>query len=201
MGKINAVTIERQYCSGGSAIGKRAAELLGVPCYDREIVDMAAEKLSITPDEIRKFEESVLNPLKSHLTLKLGRSDELNMFEKVFAAETEIITKIAKKGPCIIVGRCAGYILKSVTPTLKVYICASAESRTERAVNEHGIAYEDVDSRLRRYDKKRGDYFNVNTRMNWSSMLTYDMCLNSSTLGEEVCAKIIADAVRASFCK
>ena len=126
MGKINAVTIERQYCSGGSAIGKRAAELLGVPCYDREIVDMAAEKLSITPDEIRKFEESVLNPLMSHLTLKLGRSDELNMFEKVFAAETEIITKIAKKGPCIIVGRCAGYILKSVTPTLKVYICATA---------------------------------------------------------------------------
>lgn len=201
MGKINAVAIERQYCSGGSAIGKRTAEILGVPCYDREIVDMAAEKLGITPDEIRKFEESVLNPIKSHLSLRIGRGDELNMFEKVFAAETEIITEIAKKGPCVIVGRCAGYILKNVTRTLKVYICASAESRTERAVNEHGIPFEDVESHLKRYDKKRGDYFNVNTRMNWSSMMTYDMCLNSTTLGVEACARTIADTVKASCAK
>lgn len=198
MPTIKVVAIERQYCSGGSSIGKRAAELLGVPCYDSEIVDLAAEKLGITPDEVRKFEEAILNPLRSRLSLRIGQEKELDMFEKVFAAEAEIITAIAKKEPCIIVGRCAGYILKSVTRTLKVYISAAAESRVARAVSKYGIAFEDADSKLRRYDKKRAEFFNANTRMNWSSMLTYDLCLNSSTLGEEACARIIADTVRAS---
>lgn len=198
MATINVVAIERQYCSGGSSIGKRTAELLGVPCYDGEIVELAAEKLGITPDEVRKFEEAVLNPLRSRISLRIGHDKELDMFEKVFAAETEIITAIAKKGPCIIVGRCAGYILKNVTRTLKVYISATAESRVSRAVNKFGVAFEDADPTLKRYDKKRAEFFNVNTRMNWSSMLTYDLCLNSSSLGEEACARIIADAVKAS---
>ena len=85
------------------------------------------------------------------------------------------------------------YMLEVVNKGLDVFLTSY-----ERAINQHGIAYEDVDSRLKRYDKKRGDFFNVNTRMNWSSMLTYDLCLNSTTLGEEACARIIADTVRAS---
>ncbi len=196
MAKINAVAIERQYCSGGSEIGKRTAELLGVPCYDHEIVDMAAERIGISPEEIAKFEESVINPLRSTLTFR--REKDLDLFEKVFAAETEIIAELVRKGPCVIVGRCAGYILKNVTPTLRVYICADHESRAARAANEHNIPYKEIDNRLKHYDKKRGDYFNVNTRMNWSSMLTYDLCLNSSALGTETCANIICDIVRRS---
>ena len=196
MSKINVVAIERQYCSGGSEIGKKTAELLNVPCYDREIVDQAAERLNISPDEIRKFEEWVMNPLKAQLHLR--RENQLDMFEKVFAAETEIIAEYARKGPCVIVGRCAGYILKNLTRTLKVYIYATQESRRARAVDEHGIAFDETDNVLKRYDKNRGDYFNVNTRQNWSSMQTYDICLNSSALGIEGCAKTICDMVRAS---
>ena len=160
MSKINVVAIERQYCSGGSEIGKKTAELLGIPCYDREIVDQAAERLSISPDEIRKFEEWVMNPIKAQLHLR--RENQLDMFEKVFAAETEIIAEYARKGSCVIVGRCAGYILKNLTRTLKVYIYATDESRRARAVDEHGIPIEEVNNVLKRYDKKRGDYFNVN---------------------------------------
>lgn len=196
MSKINVVAIERQYCSGGSEIGSRVGEILGIPCYDHEIVEQAAERLGISPDEIRKFEEWVMSPFKAGLHLR--RENQLDMFEKVFAAETEIIAEYARKGPCVIVGRCAGYILKSLTRTLKVYICATAESRTERAVNQHGIAFDDVDNVLKRYDKKRGDFFNVNTRQNWSSMLTYDICLNSTALGVEGCARTICDMVKAS---
>ena len=196
MSKINAVAIERQYCSGGSEIGKRVGEMLGIPCYDREIVELAAERLGITSEEIRKFEEWVISPIKAQFHLR--RENQLDMFEKVFAAETEIIAEYARRGPCVIVGRCAGYILKNITRTLKVYICATAESRTERAVSEHHIAFDDADNVLKRYDKKRGDFFNVNTRQNWSSMLTYDICLNSSALGVEGCARTICDMVRAS---
>ncbi len=196
MSKINVVAIERQYCSGGSEIGRKTAELLGVPCYDREIVDKAAERLGITADEIRKFEEWVMSPIRAGLHLR--RENQLDMFEKVFAAETEIIAEYARKGPCIIVGRCAGYILKSLTRTLTVYVYADQESRVSRAVNEHGIAFDDAAGVLKRYDKKRGDFYNVNTRQNWSSMQSYDICLNSTTLGTDGCARTICDMVRAS---
>ena len=196
MAKINVVAIERQYCSGGSEIGRRVAEILGIPCYDHELVDMAAERIGMSPEDVAAMEESVVNPIKS--TLMLRRESSLDAYEKVFAAETKIITEIVRKGPCVIVGRCAGYILKSFTPTLKVYIYADHESRAARAADEHGIPYKEIDSRLKRYDKKRGDFFNVNTRQNWSSMLTYDVCLNSTALGIEGCARTICDMVKAS---
>ena len=196
MAKINVVAIERQYCSGGSEIGRKTAELLGIPCYDHEIVDQAAKRLGITEEQTRKFEELVMNPLKAQLHFR--RENQLDMFEKVFAAETEIIAECARRGPCVIVGRCAGYILKNMTRTLKVYIYADPESRRARALDEHGIDFDDADNVLKRYDKKRGDYFNVNTRMNWSSMQSYDLCLNSTTLGIDSCAKTIYDMVKAS---
>ena len=196
MAKINVVAIERQYCSGGSEIGRRVSEILGIPCYDHELVDMAAERIGMSADEVAKLEESVVNPLRGSFSLR--RENSLDAFEKVFAAETKIITEIVRKGPCVIVGRCAGYILKNFTPTLKVYIYADREARADRAANEHGIPYKEIDSRLKHYDKKRGDFFNVNTRQNWSSMQTYDICLNSSTLGIDGCAKTICDMVKAS---
>lgn len=191
MGKISVIAIERQYCSGGSEIGKLVADKLGIGCYDREIVNMAALRIGISADKVRKMEESLINPLRTPISFRIGRQDQLDAFEKVFAAETEIITEIAKQGPCVIVGRCAGYILKNVVPTLKVYIYSTQESRMERAMDEHGVALDDVEGVLKRYDKKRGDFFNVNTQKNWSSMLTYDVCLNSSALGTEGCADAI----------
>ncbi|MBR1764516.1 MAG: cytidylate kinase-like family protein [Ruminococcus sp.] len=191
MGKISVVAIERQYCSGGSEIGRLVAEKLGINCYDREIIEMAAERMGISFEEVKKLEESVINPLMTPISFRLRREKELDSFEKVFAAETEIITEIAKREPCVIVGRCAGYILKNVVPTLKVYIYSTQESRKARAIDEHGIDPDDVESVLRRYDKKRGDFFNVNTQKNWSSMLTYDVCFNSSTLGTQGCADAI----------
>lgn len=196
MSRINVVAIERQYCSGGSQIGKRTAELLGVPCYDHEIVVQAAQRLGIPAEEIRQYEEWVRNPLKFQFHLKRDR--QLDMYEKVFAAETEIIAEYARKSRCVIVGRCAGYILKNLTRTLRVYIYADPEGRRARAVDEHDIPFDKADDVLRQYDKKRGDYFNVNTRQNWSSMQSYDICLSSSTLGIEGCAKTIRDMVKAS---
>ena len=196
MSKINVVAIERQYCSGGSDIGKRTAELLGVPCYDHEIVVQAAERLNIPAEEIRRYEEWVRNPLTMQLHFRRDR--QLDMYEKVFAAETEIIAECARRSPCVIVGRCAGYILKSMTRTLKVYIYADPETRRSKAHDVHNIDFDDADNVLKLYDKKRGDYFNVNTRMNWSSMQSYDICLNSTTLGVEGCARAIHDMVKAS---
>ncbi len=196
MAKIKVVTISRRYCSGGSSIGKIVAEKLGVKCYDREIVDMAAERSGISMDDVRKYEESVLNPLKTPISL-FGTAPQ-DITERIFAAETEVVHELAGKGPCVIVGRCADFILKNKVKTLNVFIYSSNEKRMETAMNVYNIPADEIKSRLKKYDKKRGDYYNANTNKRWGDMLSYDMCLDSGKLGYELCAEIIAHAVEVS---
>lgn len=196
MAKIKVVTIGRHYCSGGSDIGKMVAERLGVKCYDREIVEMAAKRSGISMEDIRKYEESILNPMKTPISF-FGKEKE-DITEKIFAAETEVVMELAARENCVIVGRCADFILKNKVKTLNVFIYSSLEKRMEAARTKHNIPEEEIESRLKKYDKKRADYYNANTNKKWSEKASYDMCLDSGKLGFELCADIIAQAVRVS---
>ena len=194
MAKIKVVCIGRTYCSGGSAIGKLAAEELGVKCFDRQIVEMAASLSGISMEEINKYEEALLNPLTNPISL-IGR----NLSGRIFDAETKVIYDIVNnEGSCVIVGRCADFILKNKVRTLNVFINSDREKRISCAMKEHDIKFDDADAQLKRYDRKRADYYNANTTKKWGDMLSYDLVLNSGTLGYDLCAKIIAGAVRAS---
>jgi len=196
MAKIKVVTIGRLYCSGGSDIGKMVAEKLGVPCYDREIIEMAAEKSGISMADIKKYEESVLNPLKKSISF-FSPPDDIT--ERIFAAETSVVYELVEKGPCVIVGRCADFILKNKVKTLNVFIYSSLDKRRQTATSEkHNIPVDEVESRLKKYDKKRGDYYNANTNKKWGAKASYDLCLDSGALGYEMCAEIIAHAVEVS---
>ncbi len=196
MSKIKVVTIGRLYCSGGSSIGKMVAEKLGIPCYDREIVEMAAEKSGISMADIKKYEESVLNPLKKQVSFFKNSED---ITEKIFAAETQVVYELVEKGPCVIVGRCADFILKNKVKTLDVFIYSSLDKRKQTAMAApHNIPEDEVENRIKKYDKKRGDYYNTNTNKQWSSKFSYDLCLDSGTLGYDMCAEIIAHTVEAS---
>ncbi|ADU23241.1 MULTISPECIES: AAA family ATPase [Ruminococcus] len=196
MSKIKVVTIGRLYCSGGSSIGKMVAEKLGIPCYDREIVEMAAEKSGISMADIKKYEESVLNPLKKQVSFFKSSED---ITEKIFAAETQVVYELVEKGPCVIVGRCADFILKNKVKTLDVFIYSSLDKRKQTAMAApHNIPEDEVENRIKKYDKKRGDYYNTNTNKQWSSKFSYDLCLDSGTLGYDMCAEIIAHTVEAS---
>lgn len=197
MAKIKVVTIGRLYCSGGSDIGKMVAEKLGVPCYDREIIEMAAQKSGISMDEIKKYEESILNPLKKPIKVFGKGTDDIT--ERIFAAETQVVYELADKGPCVIVGRCADFILKNKVKTLNVFIYSSLDKRRQTAMSEkHNIAADEVEQILKRYDKKRGDYYNANTNKKWGTKSSYELCLDSGALGYELCAEIIAHAVEVS---
>ncbi len=193
MAKIRAVAIERQYCSGGREIAQIAAKELGIPCYDKELAELTAEKLGIPLEQIVKYEETLMNPLLSPVSFKSGIDRKQNMSEIVFAAQAEIISTLAKRESCIIVGRCAEYILKNNVPTLSVFVCAGFESRIQHAMEKHDIPYESAISTLKKMDKKRGDYYKLNTRKEWDDMLSYDLCLNSGRLGLEGAAKVIAE--------
>lgn len=196
MSKIKVVTIGRLYCAGGSAIGKLVAAKLGVPCYDREIIEMAAQSSGIPMAEVRKYEESVLGPMRTPISL-FGESAS-DITEKIFAAETQTVLALAEKEPCVIVGRCADFILKNKARTLNVFIYASQEKRMLTAMNEHNIPAEELPQRLKKYDKKRSSYYNANTTRKWGEKESYDMCLDSGRLGYELCAELIARAAEGS---
>lgn len=189
---IKTVTIERQYCSGGREIAKLVSEKLNIPCYDKELAEMTAQKLGVSYEEIVKYEESLVSPLLSPVSFRSGIDRKQNMSEIVFAAQAEIISGLAKKEPCVIVGRCAEYILKNNVPTLSVFICAGFENRLQHAMDCHSMTYESASSTLKKMDKKRGDYYRLNTQKEWDSMLSYDLCLNSGKLGLEGAAEIIS---------
>ena len=188
MAKIKVVTIGRRFCAGGSDIGKLAAEKLGVKCYDRELVEQAAEKVGVPMTEVAKYEESMMNWLKTPINI-FGQS-ELTLAEKIFAAEAEIILDICSKEPCVIVGRCADYILKNKVKTLSVFITAPLTKRVQNATENHGIEYEDVEDRLKKYDTKRAKYYSSNTNKVWGSIDSYDICLDSGKLGYETCGDV-----------
>ncbi len=197
MAKIRVVTIGRRFCTGGSEIGKMVAEKLGVNCYDRELVEQAAEKVGISMTDVVKYEESLMNRLKTPINL-FGQA-ELTIPEKIFAAEAEIIMDIcSKESSCVIVGRCADYILKNKVKTLNVFITASHDKRAQTAAEKHGIEYDQIDDILKKYDNKRSRFYNANTNKEWGGIDSYDMCLDSGKLGYEMCADIIVKTVEMS---
>ena len=196
MAKIKVVTIGRRFCTGGSEIGKMVAQRLGVNCYDRELVEKAAELVGVSMADVAKHEESMMNWLKTPITL-FGQP-ELTLAEKIFAAESELILDICSKESCVIVGRCADHILKNKVKTLSVFITASLDKRIHTATERLDIDYDDVEEKLKKYDQKRERFYNTNTNKKWGSIDSYDMCLDSGKLGYEMCTRIITSAVEMS---
>jgi cytidylate kinase len=145
---------------------------------------------------VAKYEESMMNWLKTPISI-FGQS-ELTLAEKIFAAEAEIILDICSKESCVIVGRCADYILKNKVKTLSVFITAPLTKRVQNATENHGIEYEDVEDKLKKYDTKRAKFYSANTNKVWGSIDSYDMCLDSGKLGYTTCADIIAKTVEMS---
>ena len=197
MARIKVITIGRHYCSGGSSIGRLTADILGIPCYDREIVKMASEKCGIPMEEINMYDEAALSTLKNPIKL-FSKEKELAITEKIFAAETEVIYDITSREDCVIVGRCADFILKNKVKTLDAFIYSSMEKRMDIAQKRLELSFEETEQRLKKYDKKRANFYNTNTNKKWGEMSSYDICLDSGKLGFRSCAEILAGIVRAS---
>lgn len=199
MSRIKAVCIGRQYASGGSEIGAMVAKKLQSKCYDHEIVDMAISRSGLDQDEFLRYEESVLSPLRTPISLKMGVNRQLDITEKVFRAEGDIICEIAAKEPTVVfVGRCADFILKNRVRTLSVYIYSDMEKRIDNAITKYQIPQDEVEQVIKRFDKKRAYYYNTNTNKQWGEKSNYDLCIDSGKLGYETTASIIAAIVRAS---
>ncbi len=196
--KKRIITIERQYGSGGSVIGRLVAEKLGINCYNRQILEMTAEKCGVSPEYLESAEENVPTSFLYSLLLSANpvrsMEDSLPLSDKVFLMESRIITEIAENEESfVLVGRCGNYVLEE-KGCFSVYIYADAEARAKRAVAEYGIASNKADSVMKKADKRRETFYNVNTGRLWQDKDTYCLCLNSAVLGDDLCAELIVKA-------
>ena len=199
MKKRTIITIERQYASGGSRIGRMVAEKLGIKCYGHEILDIAAERIGMSREFLREIEESATSSMLYSMIMTPGATmratDMVPPADKLFIAETEVINEIADSGEsCVIIGRAAGHILEERGDCLRVFIHSNKEARIRRAVNEYGISEKEVGSVLKRYDKRRANFYNMNCALGWEDREAYDVILDSSKLGIDGCAAIILAA-------
>ena len=212
------ITISREYGSGGQTIEKLVAESLGLPFYDTDIIDMAAKNSGLSPDFIKQKEQNISSSWL--YTLLLGASyaapgtasitsgtntaaPNLPLADQVFNAQRNVIIELAKKGPCVIVGRCSDFILRhsdviSKDDLLNVFIYAPIEDKVKRAIEQKGLSPDTAEKEVKLIDKRRANHYNTFTERTWGNRTHYDMLLNSSTLGLEKTAELIVQVVQHS---
>ncbi|MBO5858201.1 MAG: cytidylate kinase-like family protein [Clostridia bacterium] len=187
------ITISREFGSGGRTIGKHLAEELGIPCYDSEIIEKVAVESGFAEEYVKDKGEythpSLLMSLLTNRSIYTGPTNE----DKIWLIQCKVIKELAEKGPCVIVGRCADYILRERDDVMKVFVYADLDARAKRIVDIYGEMEDAPLKRLREKDKRRAAYYHHYTDMDWGTCRNYDVCLNSSYIGIDECVKILKD--------
>lgn len=199
------VTIARQYGSGGREIGLSVGELLGVNAYGRELINMAAQKSGYSEDVLHMADEK--HPSSLLYTLAMGSTlygmpnirYDAPINDKLFAVQSDIIRDISKNESAVFIGRCADYALKNTPEILRVFVYAPIESRIERICERNGISRSEAKELIEKTDKRRSNYYNYYTGNKWGRYENYDIMLDSSAMGIEGSAKLIADAAKIKF--
>lgn len=189
------ITIGRSYGSGGRMVGLKIAEDLGIKCYNSELLIEAAKESGLCREVFEKIDEK---PISAFLSFSAGKYDhgEMPLNHKVFLAQMQTIKKIADRESCVIVGRCADYVLKDYDNVINVFITAPFEDRVQRAIDRDNILPGKAEKRVRRIDKERSNYYNFYSTKRWGVADSYDVCLDSSKFGIEGCAKIIESLIK-----
>jgi cytidylate kinase len=186
------ITISREFGSGGRTIGKMVAEKLGIPCYDQELIEKIAEKSGLAKEFIEERGEYTLRGGWLANAFADRSLNGLSVQDYLWTVQRKLILELAEKEPCVIIGRCADYILEGKADTLKVFIHASMESRAKRIVERYGESAEAPEKRLRDKDLRRSAYYRFYTDVEWGIAKNYDVALDSGKIGIERCVDIIA---------
>ena len=198
-----AITIGRQFGSGGRKIGERVAEILGIKFYDKELIILAAKKSGINLELLDTIDEKATNSLL--YTLAMGSSIyggstnvgyDIPINDKLFLTQSEIIKELAEEGPCVIVGRSADYVLRDYPGHLGVFVYADQKARIARVAEREGIGQNAAKDLVNKTDKRRANYYNFYTGRKWGQHENYKMCVDSEMLGAEGAAQLIASAAK-----
>ena len=190
-GRNIVITIAREYGSGGRYIGKLVAEKLGIKLYDKEFVKKVAEETGLSEEFIKNNEQKrdALADLNNGYYFGLNNADEL------FLKESEIIKNTAEKESCVIVGRCADFILNDRKNVTKVFIYSNMENKVKRATEFYGLDKAKAEKEITRINKLRANHYKHYTEKEWNNPNNYDICINSDTLGVEKSADLICEIV------
>ena len=194
------ITISREFGSGGRTVGHLVADKLGIPFYDKELVEQVALESGFAPKFIEEHGEH--SPGKSIFSYAFaaqgvpGVMNGLSAADFLWNIQCNVILQLAEKGPCVIVGRNADYVLKDRPDCLHAFIHASMESRAERIVRLYGESEKSPQARLNEKDKRRKVNYQHYTGRTWGQAQNYDICLDSSVLGIETCTKILVDLMQ-----
>ena len=199
------ITIARSYGSGGRKRGRLLAKELGYEYYDREILRIASDESGISEELFRQADE------KQHIPLfRIARevytgevippdSDDFISNENLFRYQAKIIRELAATRNCVIVGRCANFILRGRDNVLNVFVTAPVVDCVRRVMETDGLNLEEAEKRIKKIDKRRADYFKYFTGRQWQDAALYDLCLNTGHMSEQKCVDIVRAYMDARF--
>lgn len=197
------ITIARQYGSGGHDIGKAVAAKLGIAFYDKDLIALAAKESGYSEEVFKYVDEKATNSLLYSLVMGNypfgGRGmgvNEMPINDKLFVIQADIIKKAAQQGPCVIIGRCADYILRERSDLMRIFIHADKELRIKRIMQKEDIEEKRVSDHITKNDKQRANYYSFYTSGRWDELTNYDMILNSGKFSEDEAAELIISAAR-----
>lgn len=193
------ITIARQYGSGGKTIGKMVAERLGIPFYSRDILRLASEESGISEGLFGEADERIKKSALFRITRSIYEdgaiippdSDDFVSTKNLFNYQAKIIKKLAETESCVIVGRCADYVLRDYPNVMSVFVHADEKFCLERAMERNSMTAREMEKFIAKTDKYRGDYYKYYTGREWSDARNYDLCLDSGKLGFEKCMEAI----------
>ena len=188
------ITIGREYGSGGRLIAKKLSEELGITFYDKELIAAVAKKTGFSENFIRDTEHQ--RPTNSFLYDLYTTVATPSVPDQVFIAQAKVIKEAAARESCVIVGRCADYILREEPHVLKVFVNAPIDQRIRRAREEYGVTEPNLESYVIRQDKARASYYNYFATGRWGQSREYDLCVNSR-IGINTAVKVIRAAAQA----
>lgn len=197
------ITISREFGSGGKEIGQKLAEKLGIPFYDKKLLEEAAKQSGICEDLFHKHDETYTSSLLYSLVMgaypvssdgKLYPDMPLN--HKIFLAQFDAIKSIAEKGPCVIIGRCADYVLADSYKTVDFFIYGEMPEKKKRILERYDIEKNKVEDFIKKTDKRRASYYNYYSDRKWGIATHYDLCVNSSELGIDKTVELLYNYVK-----
>lgn len=188
------ITIAREYGSGGHLLGEMLSKELGIKLYDKEFINMAAQRSGMDESFITKNEQSIPSFwLKCIMSKNSEQPIEgsLSSDDILFVAESKIIQELAEKEPCIIIGRCADFILKDYPKVLKVFCYSDIDNAVSRCISEYGIKRDNAESEIRRINRNRIHHYEYYTGQKWGEPHHYNLMLNTGTISLETACKLI----------
>lgn len=197
------LAISREFGSGGRLIGEKLAEALGVAFFDKALIQMSAEKSGLSYTFIEQNEEHMSNSFLfsvpaavSYASFKTTAFFDTPINDQTYLAQTEVIRELASKGSCVIVGRCADYILRDDPSLVKLFITGTQEDRIRRSVEHYHMPADEAEERIKKIDKSRANYYKYYTGQAWGNMHNYDLIINTSFTGIQGAVDVILTALK-----